>query len=156
MLAHRIADMAKLRVALVVSIILNLFLAGALAGGALSLRTGGRMINAGSLRIAGAELPRSERRAFRAALRQARRAMRPTMVEARAAKGEAALLLRQPSVDQAAVLRALDRARVADMNIRAAVERRAVAYAATLPPADRVKLADAMKRRAARTPPGAQ
>jgi uncharacterized membrane protein len=148
--------MSKLRIALAVSILLNLFLAGALVAGVVLLRSGGRMINAGSLRIAGAELPVGERRPFRAALRQTRRDMRPAILTSRAAKAEAAALLRQPTIDQAAVLAALDRARVADIAVRAAVERRAVAFAATLPPADRGKLADAMQRRAVRTGPGAE
>jgi uncharacterized membrane protein len=140
--------MGKLRIALLVSTIVNLFLAGALVAGFLSLRSGGRMINAGSLRIAGSELPVAERRPFRTALRQARRAMRPTVIAGRAARTEVAALLRQPVIDQAAVVAALDRARNADMAVRATVERRAVAYAASLPPADRAKLADAMQRRA--------
>ena len=148
--------MGKLRVALGVSIILNLFLAGALIAGYVSLRTGGRMINAGSLRIAGAELVLSVRKPFRMALREARRSVRPTIVELRAAKAEAASLLRQPAVDQSAINAALDRARTADMAVRAAVERRAVAFAATLPSADRAKLADAMQRRADKVPPTAQ
>jgi uncharacterized membrane protein len=145
--------MGKLRVALAVSLLFNLFLASALVAGAVSLRGGGRMINAGSLRIAGAELPSAERRPFRRTLRDVRRAMRPTVLASRAAKGEAAALLQQPKLDQTAVLAALDRARAADLAVRAAVERRAVAYAATLPPADRAKLAEAMQRRAERTVP---
>jgi uncharacterized membrane protein len=139
--------MSKLRIALAISIVLNLFLAGALASGFLTLRSGNRMINAGSLRIAGSELPVTVRRSFRAALREARQSMRPTIEESRAAKGQAAMLLRQPVLDQAGVLAALDRARTADFAVRAAVERRAVVYAAGLSPADRVTLADAMKRR---------
>jgi uncharacterized membrane protein len=79
--------------------------------------------------------------------------MRPTIVQARTAKAEAALLLRQPVLDQAAVVAALDRARAGDMAVRAAVERRAVAFAATLTQSDRAKLADAMQRRAGRVPP---
>ncbi len=145
--------MNKLRIAILVSVVLNLFLAAALVAGFVSLRSGGGMINAGSLRIAGAELPESERRPFRMALREARRAMRPTIVQARTAKAEAALLLRQPVLDQAAVVAALDRARAGDMAVRAAVERRAVAFAATLTQSDRAKLADAMQRRAGRVPP---
>ncbi|WP_242187147.1 periplasmic heavy metal sensor [Sphingomonas sp. CARO-RG-8B-R24-01] len=145
--------MGKLRIVLAASIILNLFLAGALVAGIISLRSGARMINAGSMRIAGAELPLSERRPFRTALRQVRRAMHPTLVEARTAKAEAAMLLRQPVVDQTAVTAALDRARVADMAVRAAVERRAVVYAATLPTEDRGKLADAIQRRASKGRP---
>ena len=148
--------MNKLRIALAVSILLNLFLAGALIAGYVSLRTGSRMINAGSLRIAGAELPPSVRKPFRAALRETRRSMRPTVVQSRAAKAEAATLLRQPVIDQAAVMAALDRARVADMAVRAAVERRAVAYAAALLPGDRKALADAMQRRASKAPPAAE
>jgi uncharacterized membrane protein len=145
--------MNRLRIVLVVSVILNLFLAGALVAGIISVRSGGRMINAGSLRIAGAELPRAERRPFRMALREARRSMRPALIEARAARIEAAALLRRPTIDQPAVVAALDRARSAEVAVRAAVERRAVAYAATLPPADRAKLADAMQRRAAKVRP---
>ena len=144
--------MNKVRIALAVSMILNLFLAGALVAGALSLRSGSRMIAAGSLRIAGAELPESERRPFRRALREARRAMGPLISRSRAAKAEAAELLRAPTIDQAGIMAALDRARVDDMAVRTAVERRAVAYAASLPLADRAKLADAMRRRAGRTP----
>ena len=121
--------MGRLPIALVVSIILNLFLAAALVAGIISVRSGGRMINAGSLRIAGAELPRAERRPFRMALREARRSMRPALMEARAARVEAAALLRRPTIDQAAVVAALDRARSAEVAVRAAVERRAVAYA---------------------------
>ncbi|RYZ65459.1 MAG: periplasmic heavy metal sensor, partial [Proteobacteria bacterium] len=81
-------------------------LVGALVAGLISLRSGARMINAGSLRIAGAELPKAERRPFRLALRQARRAMRPVLLDARAARSEAARLLRQPTIDQAALVAA--------------------------------------------------
>jgi uncharacterized membrane protein len=146
--------MSKLRIGLVASIILNLFLVGALVAGYASLRTGTRMLNAGSLRIAGAELPAAERQDFRRVLRRTRQAMRPTVIASRTAKAEAAGLLRQPKVDQAAVLVALDRARAADMAVRSAVERRAVTFAAGLPPADRAKLAEAMERRARRAAPG--
>ena len=148
--------MSKLRLGLIVSIILNLFLVGALVAGYESLRTGKLMLNAGSLRIAGAELPAAERRPFRQVLRQTRRAMRPTIDVSRAAKAQAAGLLRQATVDQAAVLAALDRARAADMTVRAAVERRAVSFAAGLPAADRAKLAEAMERRATRSAPGGE
>ncbi|MEG8038838.1 periplasmic heavy metal sensor [Sphingomonas sp. LR60] len=140
--------MGKLRLALAASIVLNLFLAGALIAGLVSLRGGSRMINAGVIRIAGAELPVSVRQPFRAALRQTRRAMRPTIVAARVAKVDAARLLRAPTVDGPAVDAALDRARAADMAVRTAVERRAVAFAVTLSAADRARLADAMESRA--------
>lgn len=146
--------MGKVRLALALSVVLNLFLTGALIAGYVSLRTGARMINAGSLRIAGAELPAAVRKPFRVALRETRRSMRPKIVEARAAAADAASLLRQPVVDQAAVLAALGRARSADMEVRAAVEQRAVSFAATLSSVDRATLADAMRRRADRVPKG--
>lgn len=145
--------MGKLRIAFIASLLLNLFLAGALTAGWVSLGSNGRMINAGSLRVAGTELPQPERQPFRAALREARREMRPTIMLSRRAKAEAASLLRQPTIDQAAVNAALDEARAADLAVRAAVERRAVVYAATLPPEDRAKLADAMQRRTGRGRP---
>lgn len=146
--------MGKLRLLLAVSIVLNLFLAAALVAGYVALRTGEHMINAGSLRLAGAELPAAERSAFRRALRQTRRAMRPTLQASRTAKAEVATLLLQPTIDQPAIFAALDRARAADMAVRTAVEQRAVAFAVSLPPVDRAKLADAMKRRAEKAPPG--
>ncbi|WP_294353735.1 periplasmic heavy metal sensor [uncultured Sphingomonas sp.] len=142
--------MNRIRLALIVSVLLNLFLAGALVAGYASLRTGKRMVNAGSLRIAGAELPPDERRQFRRALRQTRQSMRATIDASRAAKARAADLLRQDPVDQTAVVAALDAARAADTAVRAAVERRAVTFAAELPAADRARLAEAMTRRSTR------
>lgn len=140
--------MRRLPLFLAASVLLNLFLVGAIAGGVIRLRHHRPMIMAGSLRIAGAELPDGERRAFRAAMQAARRSMRPALEESRASREQAAALLRQPTVDQPAVRAALARARVADAQVREAVELRAVAFAATLPPADRARLADAMARRA--------
>lgn len=140
--------MDKLRIALIVSVILNLFLASALVAGIISVRSGGRM----DRRRVAADRRRgtacSRATAFSQALRQTRRAMRPTIIVSRREKMAAATLLRQPTIDQAAIIAALDRASKADLAVRAAVERRAVAYAATLPQADRAKLADAMQRRA--------
>ncbi len=142
--------MTRIRIVLIVSVMLNLFLAGALVAGYASLRAGKGIINAGSLRVAGAELDPVERRRFRQALRQTRQAMRPTIEASRAAKAQAADLLRHEPVDQVAVAAALDRARDADTAVRAAVERRAVAFAAGLPASDRAKLADAMRNRSAK------
>ena len=121
--------MTRLRVVLAASVLLNLFLAGALAGGALLVRSRSPVIAAGSLRIAGAELPR----------------------EARRARQDAAALLRRPVVDLNALKAALARARAADAIVRAGVDASAVRFAATLPPADRARIADAMRRRAENT-----
>ena len=53
--------MTRIRIVLIVSVMLNLFLAGALVAGYASLRAGKGIINAGSLRVAGAELDPVER-----------------------------------------------------------------------------------------------
>lgn len=140
--------MKRLPLWLAVSVILNLFLVGALAGGAWLVRSRSPMIFAGSLRIAGAELPDNERRAFRAAMRAERHAHRAELHTAQAARLQAAALLRAPTVNEAAVIAALAQARIADVAVRGAVEDRAVRFSATLPSADRAKLADAMAERA--------
>lgn len=136
--------MARVRALLIGSLFLNLFLAGALVGGAAWVRGGHRMIAAGALRIAGAELPRPERRAFRAQLRAARASVRPLIDDSDAAKAQAARLLAQPVPDAAGVSAALARARADDLRVRAIVEDRALGYAATLPQADRQRIADAL------------
>lgn len=131
---------------LAASVILNIFLFAAVAGGVVWLDARPRMITAGSLRIVGSELPEARRRAFVAALRETRRALRPTAVDARQARIEAARLLRQPQLDQAALSATLDRLRSDEVKIRAAVEARAVSFSATLPLGDRAKLASSIDR----------
>jgi uncharacterized membrane protein len=144
--------MRDLRFALAASVVLNLFLVGAVAGGILVFRVRSPMILAGSLRVAGAELPNAEAKEFRAALQATRRSMRGPLLDGRSALGDAARLMREPTLDRTGMLGALDRARTADMAIRAAVEARAVEFIATLPPVDRTRLADAVQRRADRRP----
>ena len=139
--------MTKMRIGFFISVVLNIFLVGALSGGAAWLNYGHRMIFAGSLRIAGSELPAPERRAFRAALRQARDDISDQIGNARNARAEAAELLVQPTLDTAEIMAALDKARIADFAVRAAIEKRAVVFAATLSKEDRAKLADAIRER---------
>jgi uncharacterized membrane protein len=138
-----------------ISILLNIFLLGAAIGGAAWVRARHPMIGAGSIRVAGSELPRDERRAFRRALRDARLDMRPTALAGRQARAEAAALLRAPALDQAKLADALARIRAADIAIRAHVEERAIAFAATLPPDERGRLAEGIERRRGRAVAGA-
>jgi uncharacterized membrane protein len=141
----------SLRIALILSVLVNVFLLASIVGGVAWLHAQHPLIGAGSLRIAGAELPPPERRAFRAALREARWRMRPVALAARQARLDASQQLRAPVVDEAALSEALARARDADIAIRQELEGRAIAFVATLPQADRTKLADGLLRR-----PGAQ
>lgn len=140
--------MRSLRLGLAASLVLNVFLLAAIGGGLVWLAHRPGMIFAGSMRVAGSELPPAESQAFRQALRDTRLSLHDTVLEARKARREAIALLSQPTLDQAALQAALDRLRNADMHIRAEVERSAIAFAATLPAADRMKLAEAMEQRA--------
>jgi uncharacterized membrane protein len=142
---------ARLRIALILSVLVNIFLIASVVAGVAWVHTRPLMIGAGSLRIAGAELPQPERHAFRMTLREARREMRPVALTGRQARLDAAALLRAPTVDQVALLEALARARRADVAVRETLEARAVTFVATLPQAEREKLADGLLRR-----PGAQ
>jgi uncharacterized membrane protein len=138
-----------LKIVCAVSILLNIFLLGAAIGGAAWVRARHPMMGVGSIRVAGSELPQDERRAFRRALRDARIEMRPTALAGRHARDEAAALLRAPTLDQAKLAEVLGRIRAADIAIRAHVEERAIAFAATLPPNERAKLAEGIERRRA-------
>jgi uncharacterized membrane protein len=142
--------MNKMRISLAISLVLNIFLIGAVSGGAAWLNFGQRMILAGSLRVAGAELPEEQSRAFRQALRQARASEHDQVSKTRDARARAANLLRQPEVDQQALLGALDEARAADFAVRSAVEKRAVEFASSLSAEDRNRLADAIGERGRR------
>ncbi len=136
-----------LKIACALSVLFNIFLVAAVVGGAAWLRASHPMISAGSIRLAGAELPFPERHAFRAALHETHRAMRPVALVRLQARQDAAALLRAPVLDQAALSAALARARAADLAMRERLEARAVSFAATLPPADRAKLADGLLKR---------
>ena len=144
----------KLRILLFVSLTLNVFVIGALAGGAfIWMRSAGHVPaeaagrGGGRLGLAGAALPREQRRAFQRALRETRRGSRPIIEQSRESRSEARRLLTEEKVDVAAVNAALTRARAADITVRARLEARVVAFAATLPPEQREALAAALERR---------
>ncbi len=137
-----------LKIVCAVSLLLNIFLVGGLAGGALWWRTMRPLIGAGSIRMAGSELSSSQRRAFRTALREERKTLRPTIVAGRQARLDAAALLRAPTLDQAALGGALARVRDADFLLRSKLEDRAIRFVATLPADERLRLAEGLERRA--------
>jgi uncharacterized membrane protein len=147
----------SIRILLILSLTLNVFVVGALAGGAYMWRRAEQaepsstaMVGGGRLRLAGEKLSPEHRRPFRQALREARRASAVLIEQSRQGRAEAARLLTQPVVDQGAVRAALARARAADFALRARLEERVVAFAATLPPEERAVLAEGLERRASR------
>ncbi|MEI9417471.1 periplasmic heavy metal sensor [Mesorhizobium sp. Cs1321R2N1] len=136
---------------IIASVVLNVFLAGALAGGAVWIRSG-KSGQGYSLEAAGGRLPDQERMLFRKALREVRRESRQVILDGQQARREAADLLRQPVVDTAARSAALERARNADIAVRTRLEQRIIEFAAAGSAADRAVLAEGLARRAGPQP----
>ena len=137
------------------SVVLNVFLAGALAGGAVWIRSG-KSGQGYSLEAAGGRLPEQDRTVFRKALRDVRRDSRQVILDGQQARREAADLLRQPVLDTTALAAALERARNADVTVRTRLEQRIVEFAAASSAEERGVLAEGLmrhvERRAAVTP----
>jgi uncharacterized membrane protein len=155
---------------LLVSLVLNLFLAGVLAGAAwrwwaaeraqrAAVSATSASANAATqprgLRYAADDLLPEQRRAYRQGLRDVRRDSAPLIQRARESRQEVLRLLAAPQFDSAAMAAALARTREADTALRARVEASVVDFAKTLPPEDRQKLANGLARRAPLTPPNA-
>jgi uncharacterized membrane protein len=145
---------------LLVSLVLNLFLAGVLAGAAWRWWAAERMQRAVAptaptsaaaqprgLRYAADELLPEQRRAYRQSLRDVRRDSAALILSARESRQEVLRLLAAPQFDSAAMAAALARTREADAALRARVEGSVVDFAKTLPPEDRQKLANGLARR---------
>lgn len=131
---------------------LNTFLLAAVIGGGVYYLSGEPRQSPQRLPLAGEQLPGKQRQALQQALAEARRALRSTQLEARQARVEAAALMGKPDFDAATLSEALTRARTAEMAVRAAVEARAVAFAATLSVDERRRLADGLIGREAPRP----
>ncbi|HLH11269.1 MAG TPA: periplasmic heavy metal sensor [Methylovirgula sp.] len=132
------------RIPLTVSIVLNVFLLGVLAGSAIWFEMNKRAPVRSGWIAAGQQLPEPERGAFRQALRTARHDAWQTILDARQAKREAADLLLQPTLDSNALSAALERMRKDDAAVRALVEQRFVEFAAASSPEARRILAEGL------------
>ena len=138
-----------LKIALVVSLTANVFIVGAV-GGAIAMRH--RMIEQRArppmgnplMRIA-EQLPKDVGARYIARVREQSQASRPQMMEARAARTEAAKALTAAQYDPAAVSAALARARAADDATRAALENAVVEFARTLKPEERRVIAQSLR-----------
>jgi uncharacterized membrane protein len=135
----------------IASVVLNVFLAGALAGGAVWIRSG-KSGQGYSLEAAGGRLPDQQRMLFRKALREVRRESRDIILDGQQARREAADLLRQPVLDTAALSAALERARNADITVRTRLEQRIIEFAAAGSADDRGVLAEGLARRSGTQP----
>ncbi len=134
---------------LALSLVLNVFLVGGIAGGMYRWWSMGPQTAAvqRSLRLAAEALPAERRDAFRDTLRDARRDIQPTVRAARESRRELVRLLGAPQFDRTAIEAELGRARQADAVIRARVEREVVEFASTLPEEERSKFVQGLIQR---------
>ncbi|NPT56564.1 periplasmic heavy metal sensor [Paraburkholderia elongata] len=141
------------KIALVASLVLNVFLLGAIVGGAYQwFAAHGAMTPAlaqqrTALRFAAETLPAERQKAFIDGLKSARREGRQFAREGREGRHEVLRLLAAPQFDRAALDAALARTREADSSLRAQVEGSVADFAATLSPEERVEFADSLKLR---------
>ena len=150
------------RRALILSLALNVFLAGILAGGAwkwwrLDLPSSppaqserAQISNEGQtnqrgLRFAADRLAPEHREAFRRGLRQMRRDAAPVIDAARKERNEIARLLAEPKFDRSVIANALARSRLADLAVRERIEIYALDFATTLPANERDRFIDRLE-----------
>jgi len=138
---------------LVGSVVLNVFMLGAIGGGAYQwfsthrgLHGAGMPAQHTALRFAADALPEARQREFAAALKAARKDGRDFAREGRDGRITVLDLLAAPQLDRAAIDAALDRTRAADSALRGQVERSVVDFAATLTPDERAQFVDGLRR----------
>lgn len=139
-------------IGLIVSVALNLFLAGLIVGGvvvarrAAELRPPAAAQNRVPLWRAGDELPQPKRRAFRQMFRQAGLDTRDDIRRSRAIRREAIDSLESAGFDAKAAIASMNEARRVDSDARSQVEARILEFAATLTPQERELLAQGLRR----------
>ncbi|CAG9259975.1 conserved hypothetical protein [Burkholderia diffusa] len=138
---------------LVGSVVLNVFMLGAIGGGAYQwfsthpdLHGTGMPGQRTALRFAADGLSDARQRAFAAALKAARKDARDFAREGRDGRITVLDLLAAPQLDRPAIDAALERTRAADSALRGQVERSVVDFAATLTPDERAKFVDGLRR----------
>jgi uncharacterized membrane protein len=139
----------RLKTVLIVSLVLNIFLLGAIAGGTyrwVAKQKAEVVAQQRGLRFAAAELPQARRDQLREALRQTRRDSLPLIINARSGRLDVVQALAAPQFDRAALDAALARTREADMAVRARVETTVADFANALTPEERLKLVDALQQ----------
>lgn len=141
-------------IVLVVSLAVNLFLIGLLVGGTVvGLRMAetrhaqANAVGVGRAPLAAAAqgLAPDRRPQFRAVLREALLSTRPDVQRARVLRREALAMTERPQFDPAEVSASLARARALEVGARGKVEDAVIAYAATLPQAERAEFTKALR-----------
>ncbi len=142
--------MSRVRTWLAVSVIVNVFLVGGIAGALYRWRGDEHIMLAQqhrNIRFAAQELAPQYRKAYAALLRQQRRNAAPYARQARQGRQYVAQLLMAPQFDQQAISMALTHIRDAEFEQRRQLEESIVAFAAALPFDERILLAQGLQRR---------
>lgn len=140
------------KVLLVGSLVLNVFILGAIAGGAYKWFAvhggpGAAPAQRTALRFAADDLSSDRREQFLDSLKAARREGRDYAREGREGRREVLNLLAAPQLDRAALDGALQKTREADSALRAEVEGSVADFAASLTPDERLKFVGGLKLR---------
>lgn len=140
----------RIRLLLILSLILNVFLIGIGIG---VFVTGARIAPpqaqrrpAPNIWRAAESLPPAERDALHKVLRDKAAEVQPEMKSVRLARREASSLMSQQNYDPAAVSAALERARLGEMHARGEIDAAFVQYLVHLTPEQRALVAEAMVR----------
>lgn len=145
-------------ITLIVSLAVNLFVLGGLAGAALmGLPLHRPPPQSGPPRLAalGAALTPEQRQAWQATIRQSAQNAGPKLRQARLLRGQAWRAMSADTVDTQAVLAALSQSRGLEFQARSEMDRAVVGFTATLPADERRKLSEALSRdRHGGPPPG--
>ncbi|QJI29487.1 periplasmic heavy metal sensor [Pseudomonas sp. ADAK18] len=133
---------------LVVSVLLNVFLIGGVGGGLYHWLANTRpveaVVNQHGLRQAMVQLPPERRRELRQLLRQNRADSQPLIMAGREARLDVIKQLEAPTLDRAALLVDLGKAREADTALRLLVDNTLANFANTLPRDERQKLVQSL------------
>jgi uncharacterized membrane protein len=133
-----------LLILLFVSLALNLFVLGAVAGATFLPQLFHPHRPPAPFMAAGRALSPAQAEAYREALSSQAMAVRGDLREARRLRRDAWLRLGAEPMDAAAITAELDKARGLEGDARAAVDRRILDFASRLPAADRAKLGQAL------------
>ena len=133
---------------LLVSVLLNVFLLGAVGGGLYHWRVSAKpveaVVNQHGLRQAMVKLPQERRRELRQLLRYNRAESQPLIMAGRTARLGVIKQLEAPTLDRDVLVAELAKAREADMALRALVDTTLAQFASTLPQDERQKLVEAL------------
>lgn len=141
---------------LVGSLVLNVFLLGAIVGGAyrwfaardtLTTAQAHAQVQPQALRFAAAELSAARQQEFVEGLKAARRAGRLDARDGREGRREVLRLMEAPQLDRQALDAALAHTRDADIALRTRVEASVADFAASLSPQERVQFVDGLRER---------